>query len=308
MPRSRRPHQNTRQREQAIKVQTDYIEPDAAVVTELVAQLLLDASHKQDPDVWQWVRSGSSSLVVLAGEVAVRIGRDSESAAQLQGTQKLVDQLPKLTFEVPRSVTPARTHLGVTGVAVERIHGQPHPPEPVDPHILRDLLDEIHSIPIDDVRPNLAPARAFYGGELWRQVLIERVVPLLPGHVRAEAENRIEALAALETPHRVLNHSDLAGANMHWRSGKVVGVLDWDLASEDDPAEDVATLVSWHGWHLAAQVADAGTVRRAEVFRNAFPLMVAGFTVLRDRPKSEISRVLDRVTAKLSERSSPLSP
>lgn len=274
------------------------------MVTELVVQLLRDAGQKQGPEGWQWVRSGSSSLVILAGEVAVRIGRDSESSAQLQRTQKLVDQLPTLTFEVPRSVTAARTHLGVTGVAVQRIHGERHPPEPVTPRILRDLLDEIHSIPLVDVRSNLAPARAFYGGPLWHLVLTERVVPLLPGHVRSEAMNRIKALAGLETPCYVLNHSDLAGGNMHWRSGRVVGVLDWDLASEDDPAEDVATLVSWHGWHLAAQVADDATVRRAEVFRNAFPLMVAGFTVLRDRPKSEVSRALDRVTVKLSERSS----
>lgn len=274
------------------------------MVTELVEQLFRDAGHYQGPDQWQWVRSGSSSLVALAGDVAVRVGRDAESAVQMQRTQKLVDNLPSLSFKVPRSLADSRTHSGVTGTAVERLHGQPHPAELVDPHLLRDLLGEIHSIPLEDVRPNLAQARAFYGGSSWYQVLTERVLPLLSGRVRSEAQDRIEALAALEAPDHVLNHSDLGGANIHWDSGKVVAVLDWDLASEDDPAEDVATLASWHGWHLAPQIADATTVRRAEVFRNAFPLMVAGFTVLRERPESEISRTLDRVRAKLGERDS----
>lgn len=278
------------------------------MVTELVVQLLRDASQPQSPEQWQWVRSGSSSLVILAGEAAVRVGRDSDSAAQLQRSQTLVDRLPTLTFKVPRSLTAPATHSGVTGVAVERIHGQPHPPEPVAAHLLRDLLDEIHAIPLQELRPNLAPARAFYGGKSWQLVLSERVVPSLPLHVRAEAYKRIEALAALETPSLVLNHSDLGGHNIHWHSGKVVGVLDWDLASEDDPAEDVASLVNWHGWHLAPQVVDGDTVRRAEVFRDASPLMVAGFALLRERPESELSRTMDRVTAKLSERSSAPRP
>lgn len=138
-----------------IERQTDYVEPNLDVVTELVEQLLRDAGQHQSPEQWQWVRSGSSSLVVLAGEAAVRVGRDNESAVEIQRTQKLVDKLPRLFFGIPRS--------------------------------------------------------------------------------------------------------------------------------------------------LAAQIADAPTVRRAEVFRRAFPLMIVAFAVLRSRPESEVARILDRATDKLRQ-------
>lgn len=280
----------------------DYVEPDREVVIELVEQLLHDSGHRSAPERWQWIRVGSSSLVVLADQVAVRIGRDDESARQMQRSQRLVDRLPRLSFEVPRSLVAPRTHAGVTGVAVIRIPGEPHPPGPADPHVLRALLDEVHAVPLDDLRPFLAPARAFYGGDSWREVLREQVVPLFPESARAQAQNRLDALEslhALAASHQTFNHSDLAGMNIHWRSGRVVGVLDWDLASEDDPAEDLASLANWHGWDLITELAETPTVRRAEVYRDAFPLMIVGFAVLRERPESEVERTLERATAKL---------
>ena len=101
-------------------------------------------------------------------------------------------------------------------------------------------------------------------------------------------------------PRRVVNHGDLAGFNMHWHNGEVIAVLDWDLTSEEDPAEDLATLCSWHGWHPAGQIADPPEVQRAEVFRDAFPLMTVGFATLRNRPEDEIERAVERAAARLS--------
>lgn len=43
-------------------------------------------------------------------------------------------------------------------------------------------------------------------------------------------------------------------------------MLDWDLAAEGDPAEDLASLAGWQGWDLAPQLADPDMRVRAEIF------------------------------------------
>ncbi|WP_293697557.1 phosphotransferase [uncultured Agrococcus sp.] len=282
-------------------LEADYPEPDEDATIALVEQLLRDAGHYRSLEQWQWVRSGSSSLVVIAGDAAVRVARDVDSASEIQRAQRLVDSLPPLTFSVPRSLAPARSLAGVTAIAVERVAGEPHPAEPADPRILRSLLDEIHDIPLDSLRPYLASARAFFGGADWYDVMQQRVIPALPESVRQIAQRRTDALATLETPKLALNHTDLGGTNIHWSAGRVVGVLDWDLACEEDPAEDLAALANWHGWQLAGQLADADTVRRAAVFRDLFPMMVVAFALLRNRPEHEVQRTVERASRKLMQ-------
>jgi aminoglycoside phosphotransferase (APT) family kinase protein len=96
-----------------------------------------------------------------------------------------------------------------------------------------------------------------------------------------------DALANLPDSDRSFNHGDLAGSNVLWSHGRVAGVLDWDLAAWDDPAEDVAALASWHGWALLPLIADPGTAARAAVFRRSFPLQIIAFAIINDRPEEE---------------------
>lgn len=124
--------------------------------------------------------------------------------------------------------------------------------------------------------------------------MTDEVLPRLPDDVRDEAAKRVAALADLDSPVVALNHGDLAGSNVLWRDGRVVGVLDWDLAAEDDPAEDVASLAGWHGWGLVGQLADPETVARAEVFRRSFPLQIIAFQIVHDRPADELERAIQR--------------
>lgn len=51
--------------------------------------------------------------------------------------------------------------------------------------------------------------------------------------VRGDARNVAGALAAPSDVAPVLNHGNLAGSNVFWWDGRVVGVLDWDLASAE---------------------------------------------------------------------------
>jgi aminoglycoside phosphotransferase (APT) family kinase protein len=217
-------------------VRTDFQRPPEATLRAAVAEALAEAGAPvREPD-WEWVESGSNSIVVLAGPVAVR-----------------------------------------------------------------DLLDQIHAIDPGPLTPHLATPRVFYGGPRWLDVLTTEVVPRLPSAARDEARCRIDALAALPPSRRVVNHGDLAGSNILWDCGRVVGVIDWDLTSHDDPAEDVASLATWHGWHLVGELADADTVTRAEAFRGCFPLQVIAFAILRERPADEIAHTIERALERLGK-------
>ena len=85
---------------------------------------------------WEWAESGSASIVVLAEDVAVRVSRDAQSASTLMRSQSLVDALPELPFQVPRSMGPPVTGRGT---AVRRV---PAPatvmPRPIGRAIPRD--------------------------------------------------------------------------------------------------------------------------------------------------------------------------
>lgn len=48
--------------------------------------------------------------------------------------------------------------------------------------------------------------------------------------------------------------------------GTAAGSLDWDLASADDPAEDVAALATWHGWRALEHASTNPVLDRARVF------------------------------------------
>jgi len=75
--------------------------------------------------------------------------------------------------------------------------------------------------------------------------------------------------------------------------------LDWDLTAEDDQADDVASLIGWHGWSLVNKVVDPETAARALVFRESFPLQIVAYNVLSDRPADELQRTVERAARAL---------
>lgn len=285
-------------------VESQFVRPPHSTLENLVPAALSNAGERRDARAGVWVEAGSASLVYLCGDVAVRVSRQQSTAANLLRSQRLIDALPDLPFAVPRSRGEAVEVDGFVAFPVERLDGEPHPPTSADPEQLQLLLESIHSIDPRAVQHHLAPARAFAGGDRWASVLHQHVVPLLPFDVRAEAHARIDALEALRPPCRTVTHGDLAGSNVLWSDGRVTGVLDWDLASLDDPAVDVATLAAWHGPRLLSEITDASTARRAEVFRRTFALQAIAFVVINDRPNSELATVIARAERHLRNEAS----
>lgn len=275
--------------------ETRFVRPPQPVLTLLAARALSAAGEAADPATCTWVEHGSSTVVVLGERTAVRITRQPFGGADLLRTQALVDALPELPFDVPRTVAEPVATDGYLAIPTQRLRGVSDPPEAPDAVVLADLLEAVHSADLEPLRDHLAPARAFFGGDLWQEVLTERVVPLLPIALRAGAHARIDDLAGLPQVPDAVNHGDLGTSNVLWSGGRVSGVLDWDLAAADDPAEDVATVAtSFRAWDRLAGVVDESTIHRARVFARIFPLAVVAFAVLGGRPDAELARMVAR--------------
>ncbi|MEV0583336.1 aminoglycoside phosphotransferase family protein [Nonomuraea sp. NPDC050310] len=225
-------------------------------------------------------------VVLLPGTAAVRVARSRSSAAELPRRTALLSRLAALDlpFRVPEPLGPVATVDGLAAVALSWVGGAAHPKGSGDPVRLRELIDGLAAVDVAALQDVLDVPHAYAGREHWEKLLLEEVLPRLPGHVRGEARRRIEAAAELPPVPPRLVHGDLAGDNVHWGpDGAVVGVLDWDLASPFDPAVDAACL-AWHGWEAVAAAVDTETYRRARVWEATFVIEGVGAALLNDEP------------------------
>lgn len=249
------------------------------------------------------IDGGSAHRIVLLGEsAAIRIARDPDTGFTMTRRQALVDQLPALKFQLPRSLSEVVTVERMSAVAVEFVPGEDARKGAVSPAELRMLLGELQRIPFDPLVPLLERPMSFCGGDAWLAVQLDQVVPRLPQLVQTAALRAVEALAALEPQHDTFSHGDLGGRNVRWRDGRVLGVVDWDLASVSDRSSDIATLATWHGFDCLQAVATPNDIIRARVRQPTFVLQQLAFTILHERPESEIQRVVQRATASLGPR------
>jgi len=271
-------------------LETRYVTPDRSRTEALVAAALRGAGQPVAPSEWTWVEHGSANLVVLAGSVAVRVGRTAGAATASLRAQALVDALPDLPFAVPRALADPVSDDEMVAIAQRRLDGIPHPSGHGDPHALATLLDALAGVSIAGLEPYLATPHAFMGGERWHPVMVDEAIPLLAPDSRDDARRAADALAALEPVPPGLVHGDLAGSNVLWDDTAVSGVIDWDLASAADPAVDVAALAVWHGWDVIERARPSEIVQRARVIAATHPLQVLCFSIVNDRPEAELLR------------------
>ncbi|MEY9932083.1 hypothetical protein ABH926_006732 [Catenulispora sp. GP43] len=104
----------------------------------------------------------------------------------------------------------------------------------------------------------------------WADILGDEVIPRLPPKWRDGVRRRLDALLALDDVPAGLVHGDLGGGDIHFgRDGKLVGVLDWDVAILSDPAIDAALAATWQGWDVLRAATDEQTCRRAWAWNDA---------------------------------------
>ncbi|WP_066516208.1 phosphotransferase family protein [Curtobacterium ammoniigenes] len=279
--------------------ETRYAAPDADAVNELVNAALRSVGSTVPSERWERVAHGSANLVILADDVAVRVSRTSAAAAQSVRAQQLVDALPDLPFAVPRSLASPSRNGHLVAIPQRRAPGAPHAPGSGEPARLVELLDALTSVALPDIEQHLAEPHAYMGGADWYTVMVAHAIPLLATPARSTARNAADALAELDTVSPALTHGDLAGANVLWNGPHVSAVIDWDLASAGDPAEDVAALATWHGWTELERRLPSQVLERARVIAATFPIQVICFAIVNQRPAEELQRAVQRAEARL---------
>nr|WP_297427720.1 phosphotransferase [uncultured Actinotalea sp.] len=101
-----------------------------------------------------------------------------------------------------------------------------------------------------------------------------------------------------------LVHGDLAGANvLLGGDGRVVGVLDWDLAQPFDPAVDAACL-AWFGWPVVGAAVHPDALRRARVWHGVFPVEQVAAALDNSEDRRTVDGAVRRATAWIARQES----
>ncbi|MEU4669343.1 phosphotransferase [Amycolatopsis sp. NPDC023774] len=236
-------------------------------------------------------------VVLLPGVAAVRISRRPSGAEALPRRTELLRVIASagLPFAVPEPLTPVAMFGDRAAVAVSWLDGAGLPEGEGDPAKIGEVLAALREVPLTpELRTALAAPTE--GGRWWADVLAQDVIPRLPRKWRDEGRRRLDRALALEPAADSLVHADLGGENVHWsENGKLVGVLDWDLAMPFDPAIDAACM-AWHGWRNVRAAVDTETYRRAEVWDAVFGVehLVA---VLNGRPLTNVDSYVAHIVA-----------
>lgn len=219
-------------------------------------------------------------VLIAPGQAVLRIARTARQAALLPRRVALVQALDLLLpFGLPVPLGPVYRDGDVAAVAQRFIPGRAHAPGTGDPGALREIIGALHAVDLSLLAGLLAEPFAYAGP--WTPARVEGVLRSLPPDAGRAAEVVLDAVVEFERARRAgtiptsLAHGDLAGHNLHWESGRLTGILDWDLASAWDPALNVAQLSMWHGRQIIEPVAsDDGEAARAQVWRGASVLEV----------------------------------
>ncbi|MFI5615060.1 phosphotransferase family protein [Amycolatopsis sp. NPDC051903] len=205
-------------------------------------------------------------VLLIPGVAAVRVSKRPLAASAMPARVAVLRQLASagLPFQVPEPLTPVTVFGDRAAVAVSWIDGVALPEGAGDPVQVAEVLAAVRAVPLSPELMGVLDGRG--AGRPWSELITDEVLPRLPSRWQQEVRRRLDAALALDPVPDALVHGDLGGSNVHWSAdGKLVGILDWDLAMPGDPAIDAA-LMAWHGWDNVRQAVSAQTYRRARVW------------------------------------------
>lgn len=238
-------------------------------------------------------------VVLLPGRAAIRVARGMAAEQELERRTELSRRLAHagLPFAVPEPLTPVKVVHGRTAVAMSWVEGEARGKAAGEPEVIAGLLRALAEVDCTPLRDVLGEPHEYAGRADWARVLEEQTVPALPRRWRAEARRRIAAAQDLPEVEPSLVHGDLCGYNLHWgQAGRIVGVLDWDLAAPFDPAVDVACL-GGHGWEAVRAAVPAEVYRRARIWYRTFGIEQVASAIL----NGESAQVIKRYVARAAE-------
>ena len=240
-------------------------------------------------------------VVLVPGLAAVRIARREQAARLLPRRVRLLERLGGLglPFAVPRPLGEVHEVEGSVAVALSWMDGAAMPAGRGDPAQLRSLVDALACVDVAALADVLDVPHAYAGREGWESLLREEVVPRMPVDLRDEVVRRVDAACALPQVVPTLVHGDLAGDNLRWApDGRLLGVLDWDLASAFDPAVDAACL-AWHGWDTVAAAVDDDVLARARTWFDTFAVEQVAAALADGEPEVVVQEYAARAADRL---------
>lgn len=209
-------------------------------------------------------------VLLIPGVAAVRVSKRPLAAASMPRRVEVLRQLASagLPFQVPEPLTPVTTFGDQAAVAVSWVGGTALPRDAGDPAQIAEVLTAVRSVPLTGSLLEVLDGRE--QGPSWSAIIAEEIIPRLPAHWQDEGRRRLDAAVELEPVPDALVHGDLSGSNVHWSAdGRLLGVLDWDMAMPADPAIDAA-LMAWHGWDNVRRAVPADVYRRARTWDALF--------------------------------------
>lgn len=201
-----------------------------SVPEHLAAQLV-----NYDWETAQVVERGKDHTLLIAEDLAVaRIPRQTDP--DLGRKMQLLTQL-ELPWVVPTPLSEV-DH----GALQTYIPGTAHPHGRGEPRILADIVSVFDAYNITDLALNVPFAQR---GRITREML-EALDAVIPDRMAWAIAEHVHGWTDDEVGFGLV-HGDLAGHNMHWVDGELVGILDWDYAANWDTALNATYLSLWHG-------------------------------------------------------------
>lgn len=181
------------------------------------------------------VERGKDHVLVIAEGLAVaRIPRRNDP--ELARKTRLLEEL-RLPWQVP---TPLSSVDG--GVLQAYIPGSAHPHHSGNATTLATVVETLERYDTSGLSLGQPFAQR---GRITDEMLVRLDSAVEHDMHRAIAEH-IHAWTD-EGVGAGLVHGDLAGHNMHWVDGELIGILDWDYAAVWDTALNATYLNLWHG-------------------------------------------------------------
>lgn len=146
---------------------------------------------------------------------------------------------------------PSRDGWADLGRALKVLHALAH----TGYGLLQDRPDELHglaSTPQQGIHTRLQQVWPFDEQPLSAHPLVWAAPELAPALTELAGDLR----KAIQAPTAVC-HTDLHQNQFQWRGGRLAFCLDFGDASAFPPAWDIASIAYFHGWEVAALVADA---------------------------------------------------
>lgn len=236
-------------------------------------------------------------VLVAPEEAVMRMSRTPEAAAAMQRRVDLVQALEgQFSFLLPSALGRVWHDADFSAVIQRYVPGAAHLPHAGDATALRRVLAELASVEVGELEELLAPPFAFRG--TWTPDKIESTIKVLPQDLGVAAQQVLDAVDSFAEVPVSLVHGDLAGHNMRWREGTLLGVIDWDLAAAWDPALNTAYLALWHGHDFIETIAPSvQEAWRARIWLGAMGLESV-FDASLD-PQRDLSGLISKIAPRL---------